>query len=165
MNIPRDKTPKICEECGKSFSFPQDYSYLMWHKRRFCSRLCKDTNNIGKPCNRPIIKSLEERYWDKVEIKEGCWGWKGATHEWGYGLLGKGRRKEGLIRATHVSWKIHTGKNVPTGLWVLHKCDNPPCTNPKHLFLGTSKDNVLDMWKKGRAVPPPHNIKKIKENN
>ena|SRR3990167_3469696 len=103
---------------------------------------------------------VEVRFWAKIN-KNGpvlvtdlgpCWEWIGATHSAGYGLLGRGGKDESLIRATHVSWKIHTGQSVPKGMFVCHKCDNPPCTNPEHLFVGSPKDNLADARAKGRWI-------------
>jgi hypothetical protein len=78
-----------------------------------------------------------------------CWGWTAGTSEFGYGLIGEGGCGGRLIGAHMVSWVIHFGL-IPDGKKVLHECDNPPCTNPKHLFLGTLQDNVRDMVEKGR---------------
>lgn len=101
-------------------------------------------------------RSLEERFWEGVKVgpEESCWEWqKYCIAGTGYGgIYGEGRKQ-----ATHrVSWKLHFGE-IPEGLFVCHTCDNRKCVNPKHLFLGTCKDNVHDMWNKGRAVDPPHN--------
>lgn len=76
----------------------------------------------------------------------GCWEWTGGKVK-GYGRLGF----EGSeLRAHRLSWAIHKGR-VPTGVSVLHVCDNPPCVNPEHLFLGTQTDNVADREAKGRG--------------
>lgn len=115
-------------------------------------------------------RPLADRYWDKVDrdgpllraILGRCWGWRGAKKEQGYGVLGRGRRDEGVVRATHVSWEIHNGP-VPNGMWLLHKCDNPPCSNPAHLFLGTVEQNAADMVAKGRHAHGECSYAKLRE--
>ena len=80
-----------------------------------------------------------------------CWTWTRATNKAGYGKIGSGEGA-GTLATHRVSWELTNGP-VPDGLFVLHRCDNPPCCNPAHLFLGTSRDNTLDMIAKGRQVP------------
>lgn len=95
------------------------------------------------------------RFWSKVD-KEGpvhplhgsCWQWTGRDPTYGRVTTPKGRKG-----AHHFSWETFRGK-IPKGLYVLHKCDNQKCVNPDHLFLGTQKDNVQDMTKKGRHGRP-----------
>jgi hypothetical protein len=100
------------------------------------------------------------RFWAKVDKTPGqgpwgdCWGWLGGTHDWGYGIIGKGGRGEGFWRAHRLSWTLAHGP-IPEGMDVLHKCDNPPCSNPDHLFLGTALDNTRDCIAKGRAFHTP----------
>lgn len=142
---------KLCTFCGKEFQKNPNLTPKQWDKQKLCGITCRAAAKVGKPCPKSIRKPLELRFWDHVVTHvDGCWEWLGATHPAGYGLLGRGRTKEGLVRATHVSWKLNTGEDVPKGMMVLHKCDNPPCCNPDHLFLGTHQDNVDDMLKKGR---------------
>jgi len=97
------------------------------------------------------VKSLplEERFWPKVQKSEGCWLWTAYVDLNGYGEMHLKSEKGRCERAHRVSWMINRGP-IPEGMDVLHKCDNPPCVNPDHLFLGTQKDNVLDCIKKGR---------------
>jgi hypothetical protein len=94
-------------------------------------------------------KTLEERFDAKYipEPNSGCWLWESGFDGWGYGRL-KYRRK--YLAAHRLSWTIHRGE-IPTGMWVLHKCDTPVCVNPDHLFLGTHRDNMRDMVQKGRS--------------
>lgn len=94
-------------------------------------------------------KTLEERFWPKVNKTETCWLWKAATHEFGYGLIGCPDVAGRTLRAHRVSYELFVGP-IPDGMSVLHKCDVPACVNPAHLFVGTQQDNVDDMRGKGR---------------
>lgn len=94
-------------------------------------------------------RSPEERFWGRVAIggPNDCWEW---TSSW-QGQHGKVWRFGRCIGAHVYSWILAHGE-LPDGSWVLHRCDNPPCVNPNHLFLGTSEDNQRDMAAKGRWV-------------
>jgi hypothetical protein len=85
------------------------------------------------------------------EPNSGCWLWLGSVDRKGYGSL---RVAGQLKRATHVSLAL-AGSSIPSGMYVLHRCDVPGCVNPDHLFIGTLKDNTQDMIRKGRNSPPP----------
>jgi hypothetical protein len=98
-------------------------------------------------------KSIRERYEEKIvngSDLDDCWGWSGATSDFGYGTLGIGVRQE---RAHRISWVMCHGP-IPEDINVLHTCDNPPCSNPRHLFLGTQRDNTNDAISKGRHKTP-----------
>lgn len=94
-------------------------------------------------------RSLQERLMERVVVNEltGCWEWQGAKNNIGYGFIRDGNK----MRTTHrVSYEEHIA-NIPQGLCVCHSCDNKKCVNPNHLWLGTVKDNMRDMIKKGRS--------------
>ena len=76
----------------------------------------------------------------------GCWSWTGPKSWNGYGRLYWNNK---MRRAHRLMWEAVNG-DIPNGMWVLHHCDNPQCTNPDHLFLGTPKDNAVDRNNKGR---------------
>lgn len=108
---------------------------------------------------------IEDRFFSKVNQngpypknrKLGrCWSWTGTVksrvvNHQRYGLMGKGGKHGGSVRAHRVSWTIHFG-SIPTGKFILHVCDNSNCVHPNHLFLGTQGDNIRDMWNKGRGL-------------
>lgn len=95
------------------------------------------------------LLSLEDRFWRNVSKSESteCWDWLACTDKDGYGTMRVGGRKVG--KAHRISHELNKGP-IPKALFVLHRCDNPKCVNPAHLFLGTNKDNSDDKVKKGR---------------
>jgi hypothetical protein len=95
-------------------------------------------------------QSLEERFWSKVDTSGECWEWTGTNAGQGYGQIRHNKQK---YLAHRLSWQIHHGP-IPEGLLVCHHCDNPPCVNPDHLFLGTVRENYLDAFRKGRTKQP-----------
>lgn len=95
-------------------------------------------------------------FWERAEKgdEDQCWLWRGSFNHKGYGKLGFTQRVSGRyisICAHRLSYRLFRGK-MPKNICVLHDCDNPPCVNPKHLFLGTNGDNVADMVQKGRQA-------------
>lgn len=142
-SVNRDYTVyKNCSCCGNEFHKLKRDSWQQWDERKFCSRKCasKATKSKTPP---------ELRFWKHVKIvKNGCWEWRAAKDQRGYGRINAGR---GLspIKAHRISWEIHYGF-IPKGLAVLHACDNPGCVNPDHLMVGSLRANSIDASKKGR---------------
>lgn len=105
------------------------------------------------------LRPLADRFWSKVAIgaPDVCWPWTRTHNGRGYGTVGLGRREEGRDYAHRIAWTLTNGP-VPSGMDICHCCDNPPCCNPSHLFLGTRAENHSDMMQKGRGSAPPRLI-------
>lgn len=97
-----------------------------------------------------VLPHHVDRFWrhcDKKSESE-CWPWLGALKRDGYGAVTISGEH---TRSHRLSWAINKGE-IPLGLWVLHKCDNPKCVNPDHLFLGDTVANTADKVSKGRQA-------------
>lgn len=96
------------------------------------------------------VKSTEERFWEKVARagEDECWLWTASCFSTGYGSFRASGKKVGAHR---FAYRLATGKNIRPSELVRHRCDNPRCVNPKHLELGSSRDNTDDMLERGRS--------------
>lgn len=123
------KPTNNCLECGKR---------VLYYKSIRC-----------RSCWFPNFKYSHEspniRFFRSVRKTAACWLWTGSKLKGGYGQF----LAFGQIQAHRVSWVLHNGE-IPKGLSICHTCDNPSCVNPKHLWLGTTKQNLRDAMKKGR---------------
>jgi hypothetical protein len=122
-----------------------------WFRGNMWNRNCRYCGNLYVTGFRSLVFCCDAcRFW--IKVKRGreneCWPWVAkSVSPYGYGLFHWGRWK---LNGAHIfSWELANGP-VPKGLCVLHRCDNPPCCNPSHLFIGTRKQNAEDMMKKGR---------------
>lgn len=103
---------------------------------------------IGRDVREPI--GFEDLFWSQVDMDGDCWEWLGHRQRDGYGTVKYDRETE---RAHRVAWILARGI-IPPGLHVLHRCDNPPCVNPDHLWLGTHLENMRDRDSKNRRRAP-----------
>lgn len=113
-------------------------------RKKAASAICR-TCYLASPPTQPL-----ERLWagvDRSAGPNGCWTWTGLRDRHGYGHISVGRRKESTHR---LAYRLAVGV-IPDGLNVLHRCDNPPCCNPAHLFVGTQATNLRDMAAKQRS--------------
>lgn len=113
------------------------------------------------PQSKTLVLSPEfiERFWSHVAIgsPDECWPWQGPIGTHGYGLMGSRQ-----MLAHRISWLIAHGP-IPSGMKVCHTCDNRPCCNPGHYFLGTDADNAMDKARKLRIPTAKLNPEAVRE--
>jgi hypothetical protein len=129
-----------CEHCGKEARIFRSPSAAC--EPRFCNRACSTA------WRRVIREEDVARFWSNVDKTGTCWVWTGARNvrRMGYGATSLGGKNTPAHRA---SWRLTNGE-IPSGMFVCHRCDNPPCVRPDHLFLGTHGENMRDMMSKNR---------------
>lgn len=131
---PNPTVPRTCKACG--ISFLAHAWFVRDGQAQYCSRKCTYEGKRWTP----------EEFWGFIEKTDTCWIWNGKRDKDGYGeisFLGRAQK------AHRIAWKLSIGP-IPPKIMVCHHCDNPPCCNPAHLFLGTAKDNTQDMISKNR---------------
>lgn len=133
------KTAYLCKcQCGKEKIVTSDH---------LTSSHTKSCGCLKSPLENEVHEKLRAKIkkYTKINKKTGCWEWQRYLSK-GYGMMIYKGRATGMHR---ISWIVFKNEN-PGELFVLHKCDNRKCINPDHLFLGTQKDNIKDMYNKGR---------------
>jgi hypothetical protein len=93
----------------------------------------------------------EQKFWSSVLKTDTCWLWTRYRDPAGYGQLHLTKKKH--ILAHRHAWELSHRRKIPKGMMILHHCDNPPCVNPAHLYLGTQMDNMADKMRRGRHRP------------
>lgn len=143
---PVRQTHFICNHCGVEFERIYGQSRTRKSKPQYCSRGCQHNAWAARADAR-----REARFWSYVS-KGGpneCWPWRAARDPHGYGRFQWAHGKP--MVASRAAYFFAAGVDAGD-LDVCHSCDNPPCCNPRHLWLGTAKDNTADMIAKGRVV-------------
>lgn len=136
----RTQVERICSVCSTAFMVKE--CYVKRGQGQFCSVECR---------NKGMTTPLETRFQSNLGpvTEGGCIPWIGYTNKHGYGQIGLGGHGSQRVFAHRLAYEKANGP-IRDGLCVLHRCDNPPCCNPEHLFLGTRAENMEDMDAKGR---------------
>jgi HNH endonuclease len=138
-----ERAPREIRSC---LTCSSEFRLLKSRPEKFCSHKCQHKSlikldHLSEEQRLDLLRSKYERF---VVKGNGCWGWNGANQK-GYGCFTYMHKS---MRAHRASWILHNGP-IQESMHVLHKCDNPPCSKPEHLFLGSHKENMKDMRSKG----------------
>ena len=143
------KTCSVCRRPKELSDFHRDRARLDG-----CARTCKSCKailDLGRHATtRPLARwaSVAERLQRRLKVmNSGCQEWTGATARKGYGQI---RVDHKTVQTHRLAWELANGP-IPDGMLVCHTCDNPPCCNVAHLWLGTNDENMADMVGKGRT--------------
>lgn len=137
------------EGCPKAADASRGWCRMHYGRWRRTGDTGEASARYAKPDAEPFER-LRHTGWTVTGT--GCWEWDGSRRPTGYGVVSMGQQR--LEYVHRVSWRVYRGA-IPAGMFVCHRCDNPPCLNPEHLFLGTLQDNNADMLAKRRNVTPP----------
>lgn len=157
--------------CGKELVQRPGEKYADFRNRKTCGKSCavRHRAELKRAASPPKVKRIKNRFrnteatfWSRVDKIGDCWEWKGRKNENGYGMFcyhGKDWRAHRLAY-------FFVNKKMPPNLHACHKCDNPSCVNPDHIFWGTAKDNMVDCAKKRRTTlgEKNHHAKLTKED-
>lgn len=147
MSAPKRGWYEPCAQCAKPVYKTACYGASGKKPKKYCSRACQRVAQCGSAD--PV-----EAFWLKVDKNGagGCWLYTGFRKWDGYGWLARWTpERRRWLTAHRYAWILTHGEPAK-GMHILHKCDNPPCCNPDHLFLGTHQDNMKDKVAKGRSL-------------
>lgn len=137
-----------CRRCGRPSIPGRECLCVAQPKCQRCGAWINSTRGHDCRMDRPydLLAAFHNRL--SMDSASGCWLWQGRLTQLGYGLCPLGQKGKRVL-AHRLSYELFI-ERIPDGLYVCHKCDTPKCVNPKHLFLGTAKDNRADCLLKGR---------------
>ncbi len=150
---------KLCAHCGGEFFRDTRNTYAYWERAKYCSSACSGLAQTARAIlNR---KPVAVEFWRWVNKSGDCWPWTGALDRDGYGIFSYGGR---TYRASIVALQLDDRKPLK-GMYACHRCDNPTCVRPDHLYPGTPAQNTADAIARGRIkVGSKHYAAKLTEN-
>lgn len=135
---------KTCAFCGNLFERDKRCTWSYWSRAKFCSRECFGADKSAKAkANRQPMDVMFRQHFDANS--DGCWEWQAAKDKDGYGIFSYARKS---YRANKVAL-ILDGRPVPDGMYACHRCNNPACVRPDHLYPGTPTQNMEDARQSG----------------
>lgn len=140
-------TSRVCSKCKIGKPATREHFHKNNRAKDWCAAWCRECTSAFRHPNK---KTTSELFWSRVSLGaiDACWEWTGSRHYRGYGRFGKHRALHETFAHRYAYADQHG--EIPDGIEVRHKCDNPPCCNPNHLELGTHLQNMQDMVERRR---------------